>query len=429
MSVRSGLCLPILAALLGLAPLVGCRVPDKTVMLHSIPSEGARALWQVAFVREFTIPENYRFQTEEYSSVAADPARGLVYIGSRDGTLVALDDRQGEVMWEMDLGGGISSVPLLVVIEPAAEPAEGEPKPEDGKQPIRARASVAGERADWMLLGTDDGTLVALDLETRKVLWRHTTSGVVRNPPVLGEGVVYFVNSRDEILAVDLREGEWVWEHAGKFQKNFTVYGRAGLAYLPPSEAGDAGVIYTGLADGRVIALAASSGATLWSEPLAPAGSELFVDVDTTPLLVPERGEMIVANQNTGVFSLGLDDGAHRWNTEIRAVGSLVAGPGGMIIAASSLEGLHGLEFDGRIRWRQQLDPGGIAAPLVVGDIAYVGHSDVGLLAYASEDGLLLGRLDNGSGSSGQPVFDPVLGRVYATSDRGQLYALVLSVD
>ena len=40
-----------------------------------------------------------------------------------------------------------------------------------------------------------------------------------------------------------------------------------------------------------------------------------------------------------------------------------------------------------------------------------------------------VGVLVNGSGSSGQLSFDPVLGRVYASSDRGQLYALRLEDD
>ena len=48
---------------------------------------------------------------------------------------------------------------------------------------------------------------------------------------------------------------------------------------------------------------------------------------------------------------------------------------------------------------------------------------------YASADGEMLAMFANGSGSSGQPSFDPVLGRVYASSDRGQLYALRLADD
>lgn len=389
-------------------------MPAPTVLVHAEQSEAARAIWSVDFVREFTVPEPFRFQTEEYGSAVADPSRGLIYVGSRDGTLLALEDRRGEVVWERDIGGGLSSVPILVCV--------------DLEQGL-GHAAGPGERPDWMITGTDDGALVAVDLESTEVVWRYRTGGVIRTPAIVGEGVVHFANSRDQILAVDLRGGEWVWEFDGTFQKDFTVFGRAGLAYLPADEQGEtvAGMLYTGFGDGKVVALDAASGVSRWMESLAPIdGTSLFVDVDTTPVIVPERGELLVANQTSGVFALALADGARRWNTPIRAVGSLVTAPGGVVLAASSLEGLFALEPDGRVRWHQQLDPGAIATPLVVDDTVILAHSDMGLLAYATQDGELLGLLFNGSGSSGQPTFDPVLGRVYASSDRGLLYALRL---
>ncbi|NVB41527.1 PQQ-binding-like beta-propeller repeat protein [Pseudenhygromyxa sp. WMMC2535] len=411
-----GLSLAVAASILG----VGCGLGSsggKTIVLHPEESDAARALWNVDFTVEFTIPENFRYRTEEYGSAAADPARGLIYVGSRDGTLLAIDDVHGEFVWELDLGGGLSSPPVLAVVEEGAD--------ESGH--LHAHVALPGDRPDWMLVGTDDGALVALDLETREVRWRYRTSGLVRTPAVLGEAVVHFANSRDEIITVDVRSGDWVWQYSGEFQKDFTVFGRAGLAYLPPVEAaaGDVGQLFTGFADGRVVALDATSGEARWVQPLAPPDAKLFVDVDTTPVLVPERGELIVANQTSGVYSLDLSDGARRWNTEIRAVGSIVEGPG-IYLAASSLEGLYGLEQDGRIRWREQLDPGAIAAPLVIGDTVLVAHSDAGLLAYSADSGEMLLRFFNGSGSSGQPIYDPVLERVYASSDRGVLYALGL---
>lgn len=398
--------------------VLGCGPSTPTVLIHPPEAETARAVWSIDFVQQFTVPEPFRYQTEEYGSAAADPSRGLVYVGSRDGTLLALEDERGEVVWESDIGGGLSSVPILVVVD--LELGLGhEPLP--------------GEQPDWLITGTDDGALVAVDLETRTVVWRYRTGGLVRRPAIIGDGVVHFANSRDQILAVDLLGGEWVWEFDGEFQKDFTVYGRAGLAYLPAgssdgsAEGAMAGVIYTGLADGKVIAIDAASGSTKWIESLAPVdGQGLFVDIDTTPVIVPERGELLVANQTSGVFALGLADGSQRWNTPIRAVGSLAAAPGGLVLAASSLEGLFALEPDGRVRWHQQLDPGSLATPLVVDATVIVAHSDVGLLAYATANGELLGYLFNGSGSSGQPSFDPVLGRVYASSDRGWLYALRL---
>jgi outer membrane protein assembly factor BamB len=413
LGLRPGFC-----AVLLVSGLLGCGPVERTVLVHEPELDGAKAIWSVDFVHEFTIPENYRYQTEEYGSAAADPVRGLVYIGSRDGTLLALDDVSGEFMWELDVGGGLSSVPVLAVVD---------------LELGLAHEASATERPTWLFTGTDDGALTAIDLETREVVWRYRTNGVVRTPAVIGEGVVYFANSRDEIFAVSIREGDWVWQFSGEYQKDFTVYGRAGLGYLPPGafpgELGDGfgetGAIYTGLADGKVVALDAASGASLWTEPLAAVDSQDdFRDVDTTPVLDLERGELIVANQTSGVFALSLENGARRWNTKIRAVGSLAAAPDGVIVAASSREGLFGLEADGRVRWHQQLDPGSLATPLVVGPLVVVAHSETGLLGFSTEDGELLGRLFNGSGSSGQPTFDPALGRVYASSDRGQLYAL-----
>lgn len=419
-SVRLGLRLG--GALLGALLSTACGPTERTVLLHQPVEEGARAIWAVDFIHEFTIPENFRYRTDEYGAAAADPARGLVYVGSRDGSLLAIDDDRGRFVWELDLGGGVSSMPILVVVELE-----------------RGLGRIAGpqDRADWLIVGTDDGALVVVDLETQAVVWRYRTSGVIRNQAVIGEGLVYFANSRDELFAVDLRSGEWVWAFSGAFQKDFTVFGRAGLAYLPPDAvvSGESlamgmgsmgsGVLFTGFADGKVVALDAGSGSPKWSQPLAPLeGDGLFVDVDTTPLLYPERGELIVANQSSGLFALSIEDGGRRWNRPIRAVGSLAKAPGGLIMAASSLEGLFGIEQDGRVRWHQQLDPGAIAAPLVVGPTTVVAHSDFGLLAFQTADGQVLARFFNGSGSSGPPVFDPTLGRVYATSNRGQLYAL-----
>ena len=42
-----------------------------------------------------------------------DPGRGLVYVGSREGTLLAIDATTGDVRWERDLGGPVSSLPVL----------------------------------------------------------------------------------------------------------------------------------------------------------------------------------------------------------------------------------------------------------------------------------------------------------------------------
>ena len=137
--------------------------------------------------------------------------------------------------------------------------------------------------------------------------------------------------------------------------------------------------------------------------------------------MVPERGEVVVAGQNTGVYGLALADGSQTWFHPVRGAGSVVRGPRGLMAFSSALEGIFVLEHGGRVRWRKQVNPGFVSAPLVVGDIAFVTHAEDGLLAYDIETSEYLGGLDFGSGMSGPPAHDPVFHRFYAVSNRGAL--------
>ncbi|MFY0531212.1 PQQ-binding-like beta-propeller repeat protein [Nannocystis pusilla] len=151
------------------------------------------------------------------------------------------------------------------------------------------------------------------------------------------------------------------------------------------------------------------------------AGGRDFVDADGTPLILTDRGELVVTGQSTGVYGLALSDGLQRWYRPLRGAGSVAAGPRGLMIVASALEGVFALEHGGRVRWRQQLNPGFVQTPLIVGDIAFIAHSDDGLLAYDVETGEFLANLNTGSGISGPPVYDGELGRFYTMSNRGML--------
>ena len=176
--ISEGLGAALLATVLG---ALACGPVERTMLLYEPESDGARAIWSVDFVQEFTVPENYRYRTEEYGSPVADPSRGLVYVGSRDGMLVAFDDREGEFAWELDVGGGLSSVPVLAVVDP-----------EQGL----GHAAAPSERPNWMLTGTDDGALVAIDLDTREVRWRATVAAAAIT------GVAWAIYTQSTVLAV-----------------------------------------------------------------------------------------------------------------------------------------------------------------------------------------------------------------------------------
>jgi outer membrane protein assembly factor BamB len=369
-----------------------CGGEAPPVSVYPEASPGARLNLTPALITQVTLPDNFVLRPDEFAGVVADPGRQLIYVGNRLGTLLALRMDDGSVAWEVSFPGAISSEGLLA---------------EDGA---------------LLLMGTDNGDLVAFDLETRKPRWTYETQGMIRNLPLVVDGVVYIVNSRDQVFALDLRTGAWRWQYDQPYPTAFTVHGHAGISYLPAQQSDEAaGTVYTGFSNGKIAAIGATSGEALWLASVAPAEAGDFADADATPLVVAEQGEVVVAGQNTGVYGLALADGGQRWSLPVRGAGSVVRGPRGLMAFTSALEGIFVLEHGGRVRWRKQTNPGFVSAPLVVGDIVFVTHAEDGLLAYDIETSEYLGGLDIGSGMSGPPTHDPVFSRFYTLSNRGAL--------
>ncbi len=395
----------VAATLGGLA----CGPTGRIEVIHAQPGDAARRLYRVAMTQQITVPDNFIMRPDEFGAVAIDHPRELLYVGSREGTLLALDMLSGEVMWEKDMGGAVSGRPMLTDLPD-----------EDGQQ------REPGHARDLLLLGTDNGDQIALDLRSREELWRYPTDGKIRNTPVVWEGVVHLANSRDQVYALDLRTGGWRWQYEQPLQPDFTVAGHAGLAFTPntDTEAREPGTIYTGFGNGKVVAIGSGSGEALWISSVAPPEGGDFSDCDSTPLVAPQADRLYVAGQSTGVQALAVEDGATLWTFPVRAAGDLVPGRGTDIVGASSLEGVFALDRDGQLLWRTQVDPGVLSTPVVVDDAVYVTHSERGLLTFDLESGTLLARIDPGSGMSGIPVYDPVLRRFYATSNRGVLFGL-----
>ncbi|MCA9655342.1 MAG: PQQ-binding-like beta-propeller repeat protein [Myxococcales bacterium] len=397
MRARSRAGLGSLALLLALA---GCGARDEVELVYPEEDAAARSVMAVDYTRPLTEPDNFVLRPDELSGVAVDPGGELLYTGSRDGYLFALRAEDGAVEWDLELGGAVSSIPVLV-------PAEG-------------------DHAPLLLVGTDNGVMHALDPRDRSSTWSYETPGRIRNPPLVHQGVVFFVNSRDQVYALDLRTGTWRWQYEQELQTSFTVHGHAGLSFLPAAEHGvELGTIHACFDNGKVVALAAGSGQALWIASVAPPEGGDFVDCDSTPLVDPEAGLVYVTGQSTGVVALALDSGDERWRFPMRGAGSLIAGPDGSLVGSSSLEGVFVLERDGsRLRWRAPTNPGVLSTPLVVGEVVFVTHSELGLLAFDLGTGELQAQLRTGSGMASVPVYDPVRQRLFAISNRGMFVAL-----
>src|SRR5215204_4995767 len=129
----------------------------------------------------------WRFPTEDKVSSSAAVVDGLLYIGSSDHHLYALDAQQGALVWRFDAGGNVVSSPAveegLVIIGSfdgnvyAVDANEGTERWRFGTNGSISASAVLV--TGTVIIGSDDGFLYALDVATGTERWRVDTGGSI----------------------------------------------------------------------------------------------------------------------------------------------------------------------------------------------------------------------------------------------------------
>lgn len=241
---------------------------------------------------------------------------------------------------------------------------------------------------------------------------------------------MYLPSSRNEVIALDERTGQWRWTYERELPKDFSILGRAGLLFKKGSDKADAGVLYTGFDDGQVAAIDAVSGQARWVETLAPAQNPNLADVDTTPILFESNAPtLVVAGAALGIVGLNPKDGARRWVVPGQDFNQISKVDEHRFLAASPSQGLWLLDDQGRVIWRKELDRGSMTAPTVYRDLVFVGHDTLGLLVFELATGELLSAVDLRSGTQSRPVISAHRAMMLYITHHGWLLGFDLRVD
>jgi outer membrane protein assembly factor BamB len=102
---------------------------------------------------------------------------GVLFIGSPDHNLYALNATTGKILWKYETGGVISF--------PSPAVANG-----------------------VVYIGSDDKSLHAVDAATGKGLWKYQTGDTIRSSPAVYNGVVYIGSYDDTLYALDAVTGK-----------------------------------------------------------------------------------------------------------------------------------------------------------------------------------------------------------------------------
>lgn len=328
--------------------------------------------------------ERWRFDAG--SSVASSPAvgGGLVFFGGRDGTFFALDAETGEERWRLGTGEEVS----WDWGHESADIFTSSPVLWDG----------------WVLFGSGDGHLYAVEAATGRVRWRTFLHGRIRSSPAVRDGKVVVGSADGSVYVVALESGQVLrrldTEGRSLYSGDFgfdrkTVQSTPALEPLPDTggRSGEAGE--SGEGPG---ALAGSRGGT----------------------------RAYVGAKDGHLYAFDLADGRRAWRSDHR-VSWVLGGPavaGGAVYAGTS-DGRFVQAVDavtGRELWRFETPSSVWTSPAVAGGVVYAGDNAGFVRALDRETGEELWSFGTGGRMQSSPVPDG--GRIFVGSDDGGVYAL-----
>ncbi len=252
--------------------------------------------WRLALHNEFlagsSVPDNPTFNHRAASPLVHE---GVLYIGSSDGGLYAIDPQAGAILWR-----------------------------HDARAPIYSGVALHGP--DTLMFGTMDGSVVLLDRRTRRETIRVQTGGAVVTTPVIAHGRL-IAGSRDYLLhAFDATRGTPAWKFSYWF------------SWIESTPSVHDGLLYLGGSDfARVSAIDPVSGRARWSTIVhglswgTPLVTERHVFAGTVNQNMP--GTLI--EHHAGLVKLDRDTGAVQWRLTLPAAaqGRFAGYAGGPVLA------------------------------------------------------------------------------------------------
>ncbi|MFN8529401.1 MAG: serine/threonine-protein kinase [Anaerolineae bacterium] len=123
----------------------------------------------------------YRTRGPIYSSPYVEPNEGVVYFGSSDNFMYALDASSGVSSWRFRTGGAVISSPV--------------------------------ESKGILYFGSADGIFYALNAMTSRERWRFNSGAPIVSSPVVFKGSVYFGGTDSYFYCLDAETGKEKWKY------------------------------------------------------------------------------------------------------------------------------------------------------------------------------------------------------------------------
>jgi outer membrane protein assembly factor BamB len=314
---------------------------------------------------------HWSFKTGSFIGLSSPAVvNGVVYFGSSDHNLYALDAATGALLWTFATGNSIDSSPAVV--------------------------------NGVVYFGSFDKNVYAINASTGALLWKFTTGSFIASSPAVANGVVYIGSEDNNLYAINASTGIQLWKFA-----------TGGVVDSSPAVAN--GVVYVGSDDANVYAVKASTGVQLWK---VPTGSF----INSSPAVA--NGVVYIGSADKNLYAINATTGILLWKF---ATGNFIqvnspAVANAVVYIGSDDFSLYAVNaHTGVLVWKYTTGSDLSSSPAVANGVVYVGSFDGNIYAFDARFGTLLWQYPTGSSVESSPAV--VNGVVYVGSDDFNLYA------
>ncbi len=306
----------------------------------------------------------WTFRCEDEVRSSPRVVDGVLYIGSYDHNLYALDAERGTFVWKFPTKAGIASTPAIYQTQVMVGSDDGHLYAISCRTGHEVWACAVGgpirssPRIEYghVFVGADDGVLYAVNAQSGRVVWRFQTAAPVRSSPLISGEMIYVGSDDGFVYAVEMRSGQVKW----KYNTNRRV---------TSSPAGFDVLIFVGSADGSVHAVNIGSGWPMWR--FRTKGAIL-----SSPVVVEEH--VCFGSADGNLYCLDAKTGRQVWKYEAGSpIASSPAADDGIVYFGSNDGAIHAVDAtNGRSQWRYVTGGPVPSSPIVVNDTVYVGSND-----------------------------------------------------
>jgi outer membrane protein assembly factor BamB len=242
--------------------------------------------------------EGFRYQHYASSAAVAD---GVVFVGSAEGHLDALEEQTGRRRWRFTTGDSVTSTPVI--------------------------------RDGAVYFGSFDGHVYALEADDGRLRWKYDTGAPVPSSPAWEAGRVIVGSRSYDLLALRGSDGARVWSYYYWF------------SWVESSPAVSGGRVYVGSSDAQLLlAIDArrggeswrfDTGGSAWARPAVTPDAVFVGTVGVADYIVDHRATFHAVERATGrglwQFEVARPEDAEVWGFP----GSPAVGGGRVFVGAT----------------------------------------------------------------------------------------------